>query len=206
MAADKRSIRSGIKKLQAIKTWQLLIVLLLMCFVAATFLRMNNTGMIMRKNAVLEADKAGDVEALSYRLVDLQRFSAAHMNASVATFELQGQYSRDVQKALDNMKDSNQNAYAAADAVCKPRYHGWSTAYMNCFLAELDKYPTTEKLDDIKKPDTAIYRYSFVSPAWSPDFAGFSVLVCAFLVIVIVVRVISLVILRLLLRRHYREA
>ena len=44
--ADKRAARRNLRRLERVKTWQLLILFVLVCFVAATFLRINNVGMI----------------------------------------------------------------------------------------------------------------------------------------------------------------
>jgi len=71
--ADKRSIRRDIKKLQRVKTWQLLILLILAGFLSATFLRLNNTGMVQRRNAVAAADKVGDTQQVTERVAGLQR-------------------------------------------------------------------------------------------------------------------------------------
>lgn len=179
-----------------------------MLFVAATFLRLNNTGMIERRNAVAAADKSGDVNAMTSRIYDLQRWSAAHMNADSGTFYLQEQYNRDAQKAFADaasMSAASAAANAEAEAICHPQFHGWSTAYMQCFLAELAKHPGADTLPEPKLPNPSLYRYEFVSPLWSPDFAGWSVVVCIGLLLSIGVRWTSLLVLRLLLRHRYRE-
>lgn len=206
--SDRQQVRKSISQLQKVKTWQLLLLLILMLFVAATFLRLNNTGMIERRKAVIAADKAGSVDVITSRLYDLQRWSAAHMNADTGTFYLQEQYNRDAQKAIASSSDlsaASAKANAEAEAVCHPQFRGWSTAYMQCFLAELAKHPTSEKLPEPKLPSPALYQYNFVSPLWSPDFAGWSALACLLIVLVIIGRLMSLGILRLLLRRHYRN-
>ena len=57
--ADKRGTRRAIRRLEEIKTWQLVILLVMASFVSATFLRLNNIGMIERRDAVINADKEG---------------------------------------------------------------------------------------------------------------------------------------------------
>lgn len=206
--SDRRQVRRSIQQLQKVKTWQLVLLLILMSFVAATFLRMNNTGMVQRRNAVAAADKVGNVPDTTARIYDLQRWSAAHMNADSGTFYLQEQYNRDAQRALSQSSDlsaASAQANADAEAVCHPQFNGWSTAYMQCFLAELAKHPSSEKLPEPKLPSPALYRYSFVSPLWSPDFAGWSIIGCLVIIIMIIGRIISLFVLRLMLRRHYQS-
>lgn len=206
--SDRRQVRRSIKQLQKIKTWQLILLLVLMGFVSATFLRMNNTAMVQRRNAVLSADKSGDVNEMRGRIYDLQRWSAAHMNADTGTFYLQEQYNRDAQRAFKDASEvSNDSlqAHIKAEAVCHPQFHGWSTAYMQCFMNELAKYPGTDKLPEPKLPSPALYRYSFVSPLWSPDFAGWSIVVCGIIILMIITRTVSLVVLRIMLHRNYQS-
>lgn len=69
---DKRKVRSTLRFLQHAKTWQLFVVLILCGFVAATFLRLNNIGMIERRTAVIAADEAGDNAVTQQRLFALQ--------------------------------------------------------------------------------------------------------------------------------------
>ena len=70
--ADKRGTRRAIRRLEEIKTWQLVILLVMASFVSATFLRLNNIGMIERRDAVINADKEGDEGALERRGYDLR--------------------------------------------------------------------------------------------------------------------------------------
>jgi hypothetical protein len=206
--ADKRQVKKSIRQLQRVKTWQLLIILLLVGFVAATFLRLNNIGMIQRRDAVFRADKAGNTDDMANRLYDLQQYTANHMNADSGIFYLEQQYRRDVQKAVDaakNVGNPNGNINVKADAVCRPQYSAWSPAYVQCFADELAKYPPSpDPVQNVALPSTELYRQNFASPLWSADFAGWSVLICVAIIIVIGVRLISLGILRLLLKQHYR--
>jgi hypothetical protein len=210
--ADKRQVRKSIKQLQRIKTWQLLVLLLLMGFISATFLRLNNIGMAERREAVITADKASetafDSTVTQNRLYDLQRYVAAHMNTETGQFDLEGQYRRDAQKVVDAAKQSNNsgvNINAEAEAICKPRYTVWSPAYVQCFADELAKYPPSpDPVQNVTLPNPKLYRYSFSAPLWSPDFAGWSIVICGVIIVMIIARLLSLVILRLLLKRHYR--
>lgn len=207
--ADKRTAKNRIKQLRQVKIWQLLILLILAGFVAATFLRLNNVGMSQRRSAVIAADKAGDETQTLQRLMELQKYASSHMNADSGTIYLQYQYERDVQAAIkkaSSASEENAKINAAAEAVCHPQYSGWSTAYMQCFLDELAKHPTSETLTEPELPETELYRHEFSSPLWTPDFAGWSVLVVVLILAIIIIRLISLVILRILLRYKYRSA
>lgn len=208
MAEDKRRVKKTIRQLQRVKTWQLLVLLLLVGFIAATFLRLNNIGMVQRRDAVLAADQAGDEEVTLSRLYDLQRYAASHMNADTGPLYLENQYRRDVEKIVKAAsEDSNAqgNIHVKADAVCRPQYTVWSQAYVQCFTDELAKYPPSpDPAQNVTLPSTSLYRHDFASPLWSADFAGWSVLVMAVIFLMIIVRLIGLAVLRLLLKHHYR--
>ena len=182
-----------------------------MIFVTATLLRLNNVGMLQRRAAVTAADKNGNPDDIQARIFDLQRYSAQHMNADTGTFYLQEQYNRDVKTAMkaaggEEGSSGENSPYARADAVCNPRYptRGYSKAYQDCILAELGKEGQVVDPASIKLPSPALYRYGFNSPLWSPDFAGFSTLICMLIMLAIVVRLAALGVLHLLLKRTFR--
>lgn len=208
--ADKRQVRRSIRQLQHLKTWQLLILLLLMGFVAATFLRLNNIGMLQRRTAVLQADQTGDQNAIKARLYELQRYVTAHMNANMGTIYLQGQYQRDSQRAIDvasNDGNPNGNIYKKAQDVCAPKFTHYSYAYLQCTVNYLSQFsPANDPTSTVKLPKADAYRYSFISPLWSPDFAGISVLFCCLIVLIIVSRLIILASLKAMLKMRNRGA
>lgn len=210
--ANKRQVRRSIKQLQRVKTWQLFVLLLLVGFVAATFLRLNNIGMVQRRTAVIDADKAGDPAAIKNRLFDLQRYVSQHMNTDMGTIYLENQYKRDVETANKNASSENNpngNIYKKANDVCAPKYSHlgfYSLAYQNCYLEELAKYPAaTELTSSLKLPKADTYRHSFAAPLWSADFAGFSVLACLFIILLILARLLGLMILKLILKSRYKS-
>ena len=67
----KGKIKKRLKQIQSLKNWQLFILLLLVIFVDLTALRLNNVGMVRRREAVESADKSGDVEATRKATVEL---------------------------------------------------------------------------------------------------------------------------------------
>jgi hypothetical protein len=76
---------------------------------------------------------------------------------------------------------------------------------VQCFADQLAKYPpSSNPSENVKLPDVSLYRYSYDSPLWTAGFAGWSAIVCLALVVMIVARLISIGVLRLLLKRHYR--
>ena len=172
---NKKQIRLNIKKLQHIKTWQLFILLILMIFVAATFLRLNNIGMVQRRAAVLSADEAGDEKVIKERLYDLQLYVTSHMNADLGKgLYLEASYKRAAQAAYDSV-ETDSKVYQLAQETCAPKFASWSQAYVQCTANELAKYPGTATPT---LPGTSAYLHVYASPLWSPDFAGWTALIC----------------------------
>ena len=207
--AEFSTARKQLKRLEYIKTWQLVALLILSLLVSATFLRLNSVGMIERRDAVESADKAGDQDIIADSLYDLQRYSAAHMNADSGEVYLVETFNRDVeQKMKDALARNNteNNVLQLADAACRPRFYTYSQAYTLCVRDEQAKYPSaTSPEDSVKFPDPSLYRHTYISPMWSPDFAGWSVVVTLTLLTLLLVRVVYAVILRIILQRQYRS-
>ena len=207
--ADKGRIKQSVKNLQRIKTWQLIVLLVISGFVSATFLRLNNIGMVERREGVLSADKQGNEEIIIKRLYDLQRHVSAHMNTELGRgVYLESSYARDLQNWQSSQYgdgNPNGNIYKKAQEVCAPQFRSYSAAYLQCTTSELAKYPAaTDPATDTSKPRQEAYIHAFSSPLWSPDFAGWSVIVFVIILGLIVVRFISLGVLRVLLRKHYK--
>ncbi len=208
--ADKGRIKKNIYDLQRVKTWQLFVLLIIFGFVAATFLRLNNIGMVQRREAVMNADESGNKDALIERLYDLQRYVSGHMNADLGQgVYLEKTYNRDLQNWQTTQYgdgNPNGNIYQKAQEVCAPQFSAYSYAYLQCTTNELSKYPAAENpADDTSKPRQEAYIHNFSSPLWSPDFAGWSVVACMVVVVLILIRTISMAILRLMLKRHYKR-
>lgn len=170
-----------------------------MGFLSATFLRLNNIGMIQRRTAAMDADFAGDETIIQERLYDLQRYISSHMNTDIGKgIYLENMYKKDVQAAYEAVENDS-DVYQKAQEVCMPKYTYWSQAYVLCTRDELDKY---SGIDSIKWPNPNAYLHVFAAPVWSPDFAGWSILICIAIFTMIIVRLIGVAILRIILKRH----
>lgn len=211
--ADKRSLRRDIKRLEHVKTWQLVILFLLSLFVAATFLRLNNVGMIERRDAVYSADKNSDEYVVADRLYDLQRYAATHMNASSGDVYLDNLYKKGVQAAIEKVEKKNAASSKKSAEIlrqayitCKTRYPGYSLAYTLCVGAEQDKIPAnTVDVAIAEFPSPSLYRHSFISPLWSPDYAGWSVVVSFVLGTAVILRILIGLYLRWQIHRRYHS-
>lgn len=162
--------------------------------------------MIERRNAVFSADKQGDEQAILNNLFALQRYSATHMNADSGIVDLNDSYAREVErldKAAAASDPVKKDVLQKADEVCRAQFPGYSQAYVQCNAAEQSKYQGLSTLPSATYPDPSLYRHSFASPTWSPDFAGFSVLLSLFIAFMIVFRMLTALVVRVLLRRHF---
>ena len=197
-----------VRQFKRIKTWQLVVLFILTSFITATFLRLNNVGMVERREAVLAADREARDGDVRDRLLDLQHYVAAHMNTDTGQFDRTEQYNRDYEAALEAVMDDanpNGNIYAKAEALCRQRYPdyraGSYAAYQQCFLSEIDKYPPAPNpSDNFTPPIKEDYRASYVGPRWSPDFAGFSLLISIVLGLIIIGRWLQIILLYVLLK------
>lgn len=182
-----------------------------MVFIAATFLRLNNIGMVQRRDAVISADKQGDQTVIRNRLIELSEYVSAHMNTDRNEVYLETQYERDkariVEQTVNQQTQTDKEVInAKVDAICKPQYQGYSQGYVQCFAREYAKFaPGQNPINSVKLPDTERYRHVYAAPLWSPDFAGFSVLLCMLITLVIILRLLSLWTLRILLKIRYKD-
>lgn len=196
MVYQKQQSTSLLKKIQNLATWQLMVLLMLMTVVVATLLRMNNVRMIERKEAVLAADRSGDLGMVTERLHDLQEYSLKHMNASTGQVFLENAYRQKINQLINDAKKTidsqqGQNAYKIAADICDKRFRGYSQAYTECFLSEVNKQSSSVPTPvEIKTLSPNTYIHSYASPYWSPDLAGFAVLIWGLLLTGVVLRVI----------------
>ncbi|HMR72693.1 MAG TPA: hypothetical protein PKD68_01660 [Candidatus Saccharibacteria bacterium] len=209
MSKYRERLRTWLKRLGAIKTWQLIVVLLLTSIVAAIFLRLNNLGMMERRDAVIAADEKGDVAQLEAAVNELQRYVTRHMNTNLdGGFYLTKSYERAREVAMSQAGDSsnpNSAIYNQASIDCqsgseRARYGG----YVPCVLAKVGTVEGQGDLvSNLKLPPSELYKINFVSPLVSLDFAGLSVLFAIFIVVVIVARLTGVAVVKILLRRRY---
>lgn len=211
--SDTRDTKRAIKRLEQVKTWQLVVLLVLSMFVSATLLRLNSVGMVERRESVYAADKAADNEEVRDRLYDLQRYASSHMNASTGDVYLDKKYQRDVEQIVRETETANQESgdrsaelLYQAYAICRDRFPGYSSAYTQCVGAEQDKLPENAiGVTRAEFPPVALYKHSYISPVWSPDFAGWSVFITAFLGVAVIIRFLVGVYLRWRLKQTYRS-
>ncbi len=206
MVYQKKQSFGGFSKLKSLAIWQVVVLLILVTIITATLLRMNNVRMLERKEAVIAADKSGDHGMVHDRLRDLQEYVFKHMNASTGQIFLEQIYRQKVDQLINDAKNTissnhEQNAYKIASEICDQKFRGYSQAYAECFLSEVNKHTTSvNPVTEVKLPSPNLYIVNFSSPTWSPDLAGFAVVVWAMLALYLSIKIITLVSLRLFIR------
>lgn len=168
-----------------------LLAITLICGVVCVFaLRANYQHMVGLRNAVYSADKNnGDVQGT---LKKLQQYVTAHMNTDLSTgntsvyppIQLQYTYQRLVEAQGSQLQATNSGLYTAAQAYCQQQdpvdFSGHNR--VPC----IEQYVTQHGEQPLPAIPDSLYKFAFVSPRWSPDLAGWS------LVLTIVFGVITL--------------
>lgn len=158
--------------------------------------------MVQRRTAVLAADEVGDADTIKERLYDLQLYVTSHMNTSLGKgIYLESSYKRAAQTAYDSV-ETDSKVYQLAQEYCMPKFSYWSQAYVQCTVSELAKYPETATPT---LPDASAYLHVYASPLWSPDFAGWAILICAAILVMIIARVMGYLVLKMLLKYRHKS-
>ncbi len=192
-----RTIKKWLQWLKKAKTWQLTLVLILLCLPTATFLRMNNLEMDERRDAVIAADKTGDAAQIQRSILLLQKYVSHHMNTSLGKgIDLKESYNRDrevaIQKAAQQGNPQSE-AYQKASIECRARWQGSAASFRNdyvkCVEDAVANLPSQQQTE-LELPRAAAYRYNFASPVLSFDIAGLFVILCLIIFMLIVTRLL----------------
>lgn len=208
-----------------LKSWQLLILLVPLCFADVFLLRSNHIQMVELRDAVLVADEENDDEKIYDSLMKLKEYVSTNIVINVVDdngtqkvmfgtgpFYLEHQYLRAANKALEEAEKNmasddnpNGNIYGEAGETCRAEAiaNGWTwdnPNFINCMVTEIEKYPAADELKDkiiASLPSTELYRHNYASPIWAPSLVGFVLLLTLIIIVVIFIRMIIWVILRL---------
>jgi len=185
---DKRQLYRVWKHIRRVKPWMLLALALISGIVFVFAMRANNLKMVELRQAVYDADKSnGDVETA---LRNLRTQVYGHMNTNLASgpnavhppIQLKYTYDRLVaaQKAGSNASD-NSDIYTQAQKYCEKAIpNGFSGSYRRSCI---ETYIKQHGLTSVKTIPKGLYQFDFVSPRWSPDLAGWSLVVTILLLL-----------------------
>jgi len=175
---NKRHLHHFWTKFRLVKPWYFLIIFILCSIVCVFALRANNQHMIKLRTAVYTADKNnGDVQGT---LQALQSYVTAHMNTNLSAgpdpvyppIQLKYTYERLQQAQADSLSQTNGDLYTTAQKYCEQQdsidFSGRNR--VPC----IEKYVQEHSGQQLPAIPDALYKFDFVSPRWSPDLAGWS--------------------------------
>ena len=187
---DKRYLHHLWVKVRPVRPWYFLALACISGGLAIVALRGNNLEMVRLRNAVYAADKnnAGVQSALQ----DLQVYVTNHMNTDLSTgpnapyppIQLVYTYDRAVQATGEQASAANKQIYTDAQHYCEKQD---SKDFYGAYRVPcVQQYIHNHGIANIPVVPDSLYKFDFVSPAWSPDLAGWSIVVAVFSLLVFV--------------------
>lgn len=176
---DKKHLHYIHKKSSRFHAWYFLIIAMIFLGLAIIGLRQNYSTMVELREAVYESDEQnGDTEK---PLQELRSFVHGHMNTNLSSgsnaikppIQLKARYNRLVTAEEERVKATNAEVTVAAENICGQRFPagGFNAPRVAC----IQEYVQANALKPNTVPD-ALYKFDFISPRWSPDLAGWSLL------------------------------
>lgn len=163
-----------------VKTWYLFVIFIISAVVCIFALRANNEHMATLRTNVFNADQSDGNVTLA--LQRLQAYVTTHMNTNLSDgngsvyppIQLKYTYQRLLNAESQSAADANANLYTEAQDYCQ-------TAVPNAFSGRtrvpcIEQYVQSHDSSLPTIPDS-LYKFDFVSPTWSPDLAGWSLIV-----------------------------
>jgi hypothetical protein len=174
------------------KTWLYLFVAL--AIISVLSLRHNNQTMVKLRDQVYAADKNnGDINGA---LNNLRRYVYGHMNTDLSSgnnnikppIQLKYTYQRLYDAQANQIQTSNQQLYTDAELYCQSINNAYfGTTRVPCVQNYVINHGL--KAANITIP-AGLYEFDFASPSWSPDLAGWSLVLTGLLFIAFVIRLI----------------
>ncbi len=177
-------------KIRTISYWYFFAAFVVSLTIGVIALRNNNLQAIELREKVLQVDEEdGDVEAA---LRELREFVYSHMNADLAggtgiqhPVQLVHRYERLREKEQTRVEKANESIYPRAQAICEQRIPASVSGGPR--VACIEDYVLQNGVKEKSIPD-ALYKFDFVSPRWSFDLAGISLLLSAIFFFLFIVR------------------
>lgn len=167
--------------IKSIKIWQLLLLVVPLLLVTAWSLRQNNLQMLDLRTKVITVDaETGSFKKVKPHLEELGRFVQNNMNTDPGRIELPGVYNTAVEKERKKAQASgsvNSDVYKKAQVVCEDPNVFLSVRAQCIQDYVINNTKPGSDAAEIKFPDKNLYTFSFISPQWSPDLAGFMTVV-----------------------------
>jgi hypothetical protein len=190
---DKRLLHHIWTRIRPVKTWYLFAAFLLCAVVCVTSLRANYAGMVELRDVVYRADKnGGDVEAA---LQNLRAYVGQHMNTNLDAgkgvyppIQLKYTYERLIKAEKKRIDAANSKIYNDAQRYCERQDP--NSFYGRERVPCVQNYIKTRQTAKVHAVPDALYKFDFASPSWSPDLAGWSLVLSVLLLALTILRFI----------------
>ena len=193
---NKRKLHHIYVILKPISVWYFVAMFVICSLVAIVALRQNNLQAIELRDKLLQVDKDnGDVEEA---LRELREFTYGHMNAQLSSdtgiyppIQLKYRYERLVQAEKERAAGGSEDIYGDAQKYCEQKFpDGLSGSNrLPCIKDYVDSRTASAK--EIQEIPDSLYKFDFVSPVWSPDLAGWSLVAAGVSLVLLAVRVLG---------------
>jgi hypothetical protein len=183
-----------VKQIQKASYQTLLTAFVLSSLVCVFALRHNNQQMIKLRSVVYEADKnSGDTEKA---LDNLRGYVYAHMNTNLSSGNntikppIQLKYTYDRLQSAAEQQANNAGLYTEAENYCQAQIPASVSISGRGRISCVQDYILSHGGKSAPKVPTALYEFDFISPTWSPDLAGWTLLLSGLLFALIVIKFI----------------
>lgn len=186
-----KNIARKLSFLKHVPTWAFLLLFLLSASMSVVSLRHNNQQMVSLREAVYAADKNNT--NVNATINNLRNYVYGHMNTNLSSgnnsikppIQLKYTYERLLAGAQKNADTDNAQVYTDAQNYCQAQN---STAFSGRTRVPcITEYVTTHGGVQAQTIPESLYKFDFISPAWSPDLAGWSLLVSGILLIALII-------------------
>jgi len=178
-------------KIKPISYWYFFIAFIISGSIAIGALRHNNLEAVSLRNQLIQVDKNnGNVSAA---LNNLRVYIYAHMNTNLASgpnaiyppIQLKYTYQRLEDAEQASVNTSNTQIYTDAENYCQQLIpNGFSgRGRVPC----IESYVSTHGTKATPIPP-GLYEFDFVSPFWSPDLAGWSIIATIIFLVLFITR------------------
>lgn len=190
---NKRHLHHVWRKLQPINSWLLLGLTIISAVIFIYSYRQNNLKMIELRDKVFAADEAnGDIEGA---LRNLREHVYSHMNTTLVNpsgirppIQLTHRYDRLVQQEQKRVDSHNKKVRDQAEPYCLRQVPPGPPGSLQRRAKCVQQYISTNSISAKNEIPKEFYQFDFVSPRWSPDLAGWSMLATMFFGLLFMVR------------------
>lgn len=188
---NKRQLHHLWTRIRGVSYWYFLAGFIVFGFIFVLAYRQNNLGMIARRDAVFKADEEN--KDLEKALQELRVYVYSHMNTDLTAgdtairppIQLKFQYERLVEAEKKRAADANATMRQEAERVCAERFPVTLnvTGRQPCIEGYMSERGAKER--PVPKE---LYQFDFISPRWSPDLAGWSLVLALLFGLAFVIR------------------